>query len=123
MPADEVPFKGGEMRQTDLSFDELISIFHDPKGCTLPLCMIANEIGELAKENDDRAYEKLLGFLKAKDPSLRFIACGWLKECDNPAALEGIYELLKTEKNERVIEMAMEAKNHLEIVLGWSVRN
>lgn len=111
------------MRQTDLSFEELVSIFHNPKECVLPLCLIVNEIGELAKENDDRAYQKLLSFLKAKDPSLRFIACGWLKECGNPAALESIYELLKTEKHERVIEMATEAKNHLEIILSWSARN
>ena len=111
------------MRQTNLSFEELISIFHDPKGCTLPLCLIVNEIGELAKENDDRAFQKLLSFLRAKDPSLRFIALAWLNECGNPAALESIYELLKTEKHEWVVEAAAEAKNHLEIILGWTPRN
>lgn len=111
------------MRQTDLSFDELVSIFHDPKGCSLSLCLIANEIGELAKKGDDRAFQKLLSFLKAKDSSLRYIALTWLNKCGNPAALNAIYDLLIIEKDERVVQAAMEAKNHLEIVLGWSARN
>ncbi len=111
------------MRQTKLTYEELISVLHDPKGCSLPSCLVANKIGELAKEGDERAFQKLFDFLKSENLSFRFIACGWLKDCGNPAALKAIYELLKTEKDERVLAKAMEAKNHLEIILGWSARN
>ncbi len=111
------------MRQTKLSYEELMTLLHDSKGCSLPSCLIVNEIGELAKESDERAFKKLIDFLKSENRNFRFIACCWLMKCGNPAALEAIYELIKKEKDEQVLEMAMEAKNRLEIILGWTARN
>lgn len=105
------------MRQTNLSFEELVHLLQHPEKSEFPQCFITNEIGELAKDGDTRAFQQLINSLKSKDPACRFAACGWLGECDKPDALPEIHELIKTEKNERVLEMAMKAKNQLEIIL------
>ncbi len=110
------------MRKTNLTREELLSILHDPKGCSLPLCLVANEIGALAKEGDERAFQKLIELLRSENPGCRFAVLGWLDECGNPAALNAIYDLLIIEKDERVVEAAMETKNRLEIILGWTPR-
>ncbi len=105
------------MRQTELSFEEIMYLLQDPAKSVFPSCLLVGEVGELAKTGDMRAARALIGFLEDKDPKCRFAACGWIGACGILAAIEPLRILLSKEKDEKVIDMAKEALRRLETVI------
>jgi len=105
------------MRQTELSFEEIMYLLQDPAKSVFPSCLLVSEVGELTKTGDMRAARALIGFLEDKDPKCRFAACNWIGACGILAAIEPLRTLLSKEKDERVIDMAKEALMRLEKVI------
>ncbi len=107
------------MRQTNLSFEELVYFSQNPEKSLYPLCLIINEIGNLALIGDMRAAKVLVDFLENPDAVVRYAACCWIKECSILAGLWPLRELLPSEKNPKV-KIAMEnAIRKLEHITGW----
>ena len=107
------------MRQTGLSFEELTHFAQNPQKSPYPLCLIINEIGELALIDDMRAAKERVDFLENPDANVRYAASCWIKECSVLAGLWPLRELLPSEINPKV-KIAMEnAINKLEHITGW----
>ena len=71
------------MRQTDLSYEELVSILADPQrnGREEPACFFLNEMGGILLEGNkdaDRAGTYLLEVLEQEDEAAKFIALCYL---------------------------------------------
>ncbi len=106
------------MRQTNLSFEELMHFAQNPEKSPYLLCLIANEIGELALIGDMRAAKALVDFLENPDVAVRYAACYWIKECCIFAAVCPLEKLLENEKDQRVIIAAENALRKLRHILG-----
>lgn len=105
------------MRQTDLSFEELMHYFHNLKKSPYPPCLIVNEIGNFALIGDTRASKALVDFLKNSDAEVRYAACCWIDKCAILMAKWPLEELLKTEKDQRVFNAAQNALSKLKLIL------
>lgn len=69
------------MRQTDLSFEELLAELEKPV-YSRPRCLIINEIGEFLKEGNKEAEKVLRGFLNNDSENDRHLAFCWLSCVD-----------------------------------------
>ncbi len=105
------------MRQTNLSFEELMHFAQNPES-PYPLCLIVNEIGNLALIGDMRAAKALVDFLENPDVAARYAACCWIKECGILAAVCPLEKLLENEKDKKVIIAAENALRKLRRILG-----
>lgn len=107
------------MRQTDLSFEELMYFYQNPEKSPYPTCFIVNEIGELALLGGTRTTKALVfDFLKNPDAKVRYIACRWIDKCGIIAAKWPLEELLKKEKDQRVVIVIQNALSKLRLILG-----
>ncbi len=86
------------MRQTDLSFEETMDLFNNPLKSPYRLCMLVNEIGDMAQSGDTRAFQALINFLSSDDPRFRFIAACWLGNLGDGQAIVPLRELVKKEE-------------------------
>ncbi len=107
------------MRQTNLSFEELVYFSQNLEKSPYPLCLIINEIGEIALiDRDTRAVKALIDFLENPNAAARYTACCWIKECTVLAAVCPLEKLLENEKNKQVIIAVGNALRKLKYILG-----
>jgi hypothetical protein len=90
------------MRQLDLSLDELLNT-----SSQYPACLIANEVGEIAKQTkDQKAVKALCAMLRDGQIPVQYAAYGWLSINlpDQPGVKEAIAAFEANAENADIVE-------------------
>ena len=98
------------MRQTNLTLREIVDQLAANKS-SYPSCLLANELGEVAKETKDEiAVLALCTLLRSGDTRMQYAAYGYLTAslANEPGVKDAIQEFEKDPKNSEVLRVFCE---------------